>query len=92
MTFSKETVDENKKSFSFNRFLYGGFVIMSLYFLFFSRDIGTAMSNLGIALIFDPFDQKVTWSNRPLYQRAWLLIHGCLVLILLGFTLVEKFS
>lgn len=92
MTFSKETVDENKKSFSFNKFLYGGFVIMSLYFLFFSRDIGTAMSNLGIALIFDPFDQKVTWSNRPFYQRAWLIIHASLVFILLGFSLVEKFS
>jgi hypothetical protein len=67
MTIGKETVDENKKSFPFNRFLYGGFVGMSFYFLFFSRDIGTAMSNLGIALFFDPFDQKITWMNRPLY-------------------------
>lgn len=65
---------------------------MSLYFLFFGRDIELATSNLSIAMIFDPFDRKVMWSNRPLYQRAWLLVHGCLVFILLGFIVAGKFS
>lgn len=31
--------------------------------------------NLGIALAFDPFDQSVSWKERPLYQRAWLIVH-----------------
>jgi hypothetical protein len=43
--------------------LYGAFVALGLYFLLAKKDISTAMSNFGIALIFDPFlfsalDQK----------------------------------
>jgi hypothetical protein len=30
---------------------------------------------LGIALAFDPFDQTITWKARPIWQRAWLVIH-----------------
>lgn len=30
---------------------------------------------LGIALAFDPFDQTITWKARPIWQRAWLVVH-----------------
>jgi hypothetical protein len=71
----------------FNRILYTGFVILAMYFLIFSGDVSQAMANLGIALIFDPFDQKQKFTERPFYQKAWLFIHLTLVLVLLGLTL-----
>lgn len=57
------------------RFAYGGFVLLSLYFLFISKDLGSAVSNAGIALVFDPFDQRVQWNDRPLWQKVWLITH-----------------
>lgn len=69
---------------------YAGFVLLSFYFFFISRDLGSAVSNMGIALIFDPFDQKVTWSQRPLWQRVWLLAHVSLVLVGFGFMIFGK--
>lgn len=68
----------------FNRLLYAGFVAISVYQLLFHRDVSDAMSNLGIALIFDPFDPAVKWTDRPVYQRAWLLVHVSMVFTLLG--------
>lgn len=67
----------------FNRILYTGFVMLAMYFLIFSGDVSQAMANLGIALIFDPFDQKQKFTERPLYQRTWLIIHLILVFVLL---------
>ncbi|WP_080058387.1 hypothetical protein [Spirosoma aerolatum] len=67
-----------------NRFMYGAFVLMSLYF-YLTGSYQDAMSNLGIALIFDPFDQTVRWDNRPRWQRAWLIIH---LMVLAGIGLV----
>jgi hypothetical protein len=66
-----------------NRFLYAGFVVLALYYLF-QRDAGTAMANLGIALAFDPFDQKQPWKERPLWQRIWLYTHLALMAGILG--------
>ena len=83
----KQTIDHTNQ---FNRLMYAGFVLISLYFLAVPGDMGTAMSNLGIALIFDPFDHRVTWAQRPFYQRAWLLVHVALVFALLGFVLIAK--
>lgn len=85
------TTKENNKpkdlTFKYNRFLYGAFVSLGLYFLLANKDILTAMSNLGIALIFDPFDQKVTWHNRAGYQQIWLIVHLSIVFGLLGIML-----
>lgn len=71
-------------SFKFNRWGYGAFVLVSLYFLIISKDLGSAVANLGIALVFDPFDQSVPWNKRPLYQRVWLLVHLVILLGLVG--------
>jgi hypothetical protein len=75
MTSSKDQSSPKNFTTPFNRWAYGGFVLLSIYFLFINKDVASAMSNLGIALAFDPFDQRVTWAARPLYQRMWLLIH-----------------
>jgi H+/Cl- antiporter ClcA len=72
--------------------LYGAFVSLGLYFLLTNKDILTAMSNLGIALIFDQFDQKVTWNNRAGYQQIWLIVHLSIVFGLLGIMLFNWFA
>jgi len=63
-----------------NLIAYGAFVLVALYFLIFSADKMNGISQLAIALIFDPFDQTVPFQKRPLYQRIWLLLH-CLVVV-----------
>jgi hypothetical protein len=47
------------------------------------------MANLGIALIFDPFNQKQPFVERPLVQKAWLLLHVSVTIGLLAYTLVK---
>ena len=67
------------------RVMYGLFVLLAAYNFFYKQDYGDAAMNLGLALIFDPFDPAVPWDKRPRYQRAWLIIHllvTALVLIL----------
>ena len=87
MTATKENAKPKDFTFQYNRFLYGAFVALGLYFLLANKDISTAMSNFGIALIFDPFDQKVMWNDRPAYQQIWLIVHLSIVFGLLGIML-----
>ncbi len=65
---------------------YGAFVLLGLYFLLVSKDLSAAVSNWGIALVFDPFDQRVKWSDRRLWQKVWLLIH--LLVLITGFVVL----
>ncbi len=81
MTNAKETTCTQHRIL---RFMYGAFVVMGLYYLIFRQDPGSAISNLGIALIFDPFDQRVRWNDRPMYQRVWLVVHVVLVFVVMG--------
>jgi hypothetical protein len=73
------------RSIVVNRILYGGLVLVAAWNLLFSKDYGSAAANMGIALIFDPFNPSVSWDQRPFYQRAWLIVHLC---IGLGFFLM----
>jgi hypothetical protein len=73
-----------------NRWGYVAFVVVSLYFLFVSNDIFTAASNLGIALIFDPFNPAVKWTERKTWQKGWLLVHVLLTLGLFLYGLLIK--
>ena len=66
-----------------NRVLYAGFIAISIFSLYRS-DFVTAASNMGIALVFDPFDPKQEWKQRPLWQRAWLIVHLAIVAALFG--------
>jgi hypothetical protein len=90
MTTTKENDKPKDLTFTYNRFLYGAFVALGVYFLLAKKDISSAMSNFGIALIFDPFDQKVMWQNRSLYQRVWLIVHIIIVFVLLAVWLSQK--
>jgi hypothetical protein len=73
----------------FYRFLYGGFVLFGLYYAIFSQNLSDAGMMLGIALAFDPFDQKQPFNERPTWQKGWLLIHLVLVFIFFGFALLK---
>jgi hypothetical protein len=72
-----------------NRFMYGMLILLSLYFAI-SGNWMTAASNLGIGLIFDPFDQKMKFQDRPLYQRVWLIVHVSIVFLIFGLAFSAK--
>lgn len=82
---AEKTINETSKPFSitkrFNRLAYVLLICLSLFF-FFTGGFMMGVSNLGLALAFDPFNQQTSWKERPIYQRAWLLIHVSLVLAL----------
>ncbi len=75
---------------NFQRILYVGFIILGLYFLLFSRDFSQGVINIGIALAFDPFDQKQPFKERPLYQKIWLFLHLAIVLGLFVYMLASR--
>jgi hypothetical protein len=76
----------------FNRFMYLLSVALGFYFLIANHDVSSAMSTLGIALIFDPFKHEVPWNARPRYQKAVLLLHVSVVFILLGILVFRFFA
>lgn len=70
---------------SFNKYLYIGFVLLGLYELFVKKSALEAVTPLGIALVFDPFDQYQPWKERPQWQKAVLIIHLALIGGLFGY-------
>ncbi len=63
----------------FNKMAYGLAVLTGLYFMIFSN-FNDGVSMLGLALIFDPFNQKQPFGQRPMYQRVWLIVHALLTI------------
>jgi hypothetical protein len=60
---------------------YIAFTLAGLYFAFLSNDPSQGPLFLGLALVFDPYDQSVKWSERPYWVRTLLLAH-CIVAII----------
>ena len=85
------TTINNKKDVTpvFSKIGYVAFVVLTVYFLA-TNQIMSAASNLGIALIFDPFNQQQKWNDRPLYQRVWLLVHVAVVFVLFMYGFLLK--
>jgi hypothetical protein len=75
---------QNKSTVILFRIMYVLFLMIAAYEIIFKKDYVQAASQLGIALIFDPFNQQISWSNRPVWQRAWLIIHLAITAALLG--------
>ena len=75
---------------SFNKYLYIGFVLLGLYELWVKKSALEAATQLGIALIFDPFDQNQPWKERPQWQKAILIIHLALMGGLFGYEVGYK--
>lgn len=76
------TTNETKQPTHVYRMAYGLFLLLVVYYLI-RGDVENATINMGVALVFDPFDATVKWQDRPLYQRVWLLLH--LALTFAGF-------
>jgi formate/nitrite transporter FocA (FNT family) len=85
----QETTLKNCSQHHINRYVYGLYMILVIY-LFIKGDYEWAFTNMGIALIFDPFDNSVKWSNRPFYQKMWLFIHLAITIGGLGFIMFNK--
>ncbi len=73
----------------FNRYLYGGFVVLAVVMLT-TGDWMTGVSNIGIALLFDPFDTKQPFNERPKWQQVWLVVHVCALFAALGYGLYTE--
>ena len=58
-----------------DRWVRGVFTLAVILFTLFSQDRSLGFTFLGLALVMDPFDQGVMWSDRPRWQRVWLFIH-----------------
>ena len=69
----------------FNRIIYALFLGLVVYQVLVRQDFIDAASSMGIALVFDPFNQAVSWKDRPIWQRAWLLIHLGVAAAFLGY-------
>ena len=69
----------------FNKYLYIGFVMLGFYQAIANHDFILAASSLGIGLAFDPFNPEQKWNERPIWQKAVLIVHLALVAALLGF-------
>lgn len=80
------TAEQRIQSNRINRVAYGLFLVLVGY-LFIKGDYEMAITNLGIAMVFDPFDASVKWNDRPLYQRVWLICHLTLTFAGLAFLL-----
>ncbi|RTL60678.1 MAG: hypothetical protein EKK37_00540 [Sphingobacteriales bacterium] len=78
----------SSKSAALSKIVYTVFGLAAVVFVLL-KDYPTAMIFGGIGLAFDPFDQSVPFGKRPVWQKAWLIIHLLLVLILLVFTIIK---
>lgn len=70
-----------------NRFLYAGFVVLSILMISLGNTMA-AVSDFGIALVFDPFDDKQPWAERPLWQRTWFFSHVVVLFGMIGYGLI----
>jgi hypothetical protein len=64
---------------SFNKYLYVGFLLLGLYQALISKEYMQAAASMGIGLAFDPFNTEQKWDDRPMWQKAVLIIHLLLV-------------
>ncbi len=71
----------------FNKFLYVGFLALGLYQALVNKDYLQAASQLGIALAFDPFNPEKSWTVRPTWQKAVLIVHLAIVAAMFGFAI-----
>lgn len=72
------------KKFNIFQFLYTSFLVLGMYNVLFNQDFIEASSLFGIALAFDPFDQKQSWKDRPNWQKIWLIVHLAIAALLFG--------
>lgn len=83
MTTVSETKQE-KTNRTLQRIGYLALTITGIILMLINKSPDAGISNLGIALVFDPFDPKMAFNKRPLWQRIWLIAHVVVLLALFG--------
>lgn len=78
------------RSVKINRIAYISFLFAAIVSLIL-KDWQSGFSMLGVSLIADPFDYRVTWAKRPLWQRSWLLVHLAILFAAMIYLLISKF-
>ena len=77
---------------TFNKYIYIGFILFGIYELTFRHSVGDAVTFMGIALAFDPFNQDQPWKERPTWQKTVLIIHLAVVVGLFGYMIGNSAS
>lgn len=68
-----------------NKLGYVVFVLFGFYYIL-TGNINMAVTFIGIAFIFDPFNLLVPFYQRPFYQQAVLYAHLLLAFVLISIT------
>lgn len=74
----------------FYKMVYVLFILLGIYQIVMNSDFIQAASNIGIALIFDPFNHQIKWTDRPAWQRLWMYVHLGIAAALLGYGIALK--
>jgi len=64
-----------------NRIIYGSFIIVALLSMIMQGYLVT-VSLLGLAILFDPFDVKQSWKEKPFWQKAVFVVQGMVVVVI----------
>lgn len=84
-----EQIQSENQSILFNRVAYVVMLCVGILYLFL-KDWSQAVIFSSLSLVFDPFDQSVTFRKRPLWQRTWLIVHTIAMFILFSILLFGK--
>ncbi|AMR30321.1 hypothetical protein A0256_02260 [Mucilaginibacter sp. PAMC 26640] len=83
------TPSEQLRSVKINRIAYTSLLFAAIVFLIL-KDWQSGFMMLGISLIADPFDYRVTWTKRPLWQRSWLIVHLVILFAAMFYLIISK--
>lgn len=61
------------------------FILFAGIVLLLFGNLSLASTFIPIAMVFDPFDETVSWKNRPIWQRTLLITHLILSLALISY-------
>ena len=67
-----------------NKYVYVAFLVLAAYYIFVGHRYMDAATNMGISLIFDPFNSEQKWNDRPKWQKVWLIVHLGVLAALFG--------
>ncbi len=66
-----------------NKYTYSTLVVLAIACIW-QKQFASAVICAAIALAFDPFNQQIKFNNRPIWQKAWLVLHLAAVMLLVG--------
>jgi hypothetical protein len=80
---------ENAKGLNINKPAYAIMISFAVVYLIL-KEWSMASVMISLSFVFDPFDISIKWTERPLWQRAWLILHLIFSLSLLTYSFIAK--